>query len=981
MSFHRLSFHRLFKTFLAAAVVAGASISAGPAFGLDRDVAYVRALESHGFGDVAVNYLESLDKNNAVSPALREVFDLEMSKSLRAEAQNPPDPAQRGALLARSQKYLDQFVKNNPNHPEALQAQVSSAEMMFDHAQETIGDAKAIKDKTERIAVLTQARGELAQVKSILQPAVEQLIARLKKLGPRPTVIFERHPALKNPKDFTRKEKEQEAKRQEMEFDMIRTSGELALVDYFTAQTLTEPTDDAKRKVALSSALKSLDTYYQMHRSDDPITQLGRSGFIGALVAHTWSGKAAEELGDPKMAEAIYEEVLESFPDPPDPKNKRDEKTGLETILARAKYYSLQLIANDPKRQKEFLQQAQDFINDYKRTFRGEWGYQATEFELVKRLVASTEKEADAKKKAETIKQAIVMLKDMASVRSEFQIDATKMLQGLASGANPTSVDEALVLIRIAITNKNWEQAEALCRTALDMLSKKTRKEPKDVELAGQIQDTLAQCQIQPIFKEFQDNKDKPFDAEKYLKWEEAGLKAAQDNKKSVIAPKAAAFAVFCAAVLYGKARDDAQRAATPAAKKAAADEKAEAAKRLQDAADFTITTFPNNPEADEARLSLGKAKWSDGNIAEAITTFESINPKSEKYPEALRLAGGLRVGQFEAEIKKKPAEQDKNLIEKYRGEAIKSLTESLKEQIAILKPGDAIPPDLIKTQLLLAQVHMEVKDYAEAVKVLQPLVNAAYAAQGKTELDDTMLKIFSAAVRAYMAMDDYKKAGAAGGMLIDLGPDDAKVNVVLVDFVRRLDIELKELRDKLDKLADASPQETEALRSRISSIKDMMGKMVGKLADRKQLNAKSMIYLGTLFSDIDDFDDAEKQYSGLLARADSDADFKKEAAPSFLWVRGQVVDLKGKRGDLAGATEEIAKLRQEKPNNLDFMRVEAQLWQEWRKKTRRATTRPSGNGPKSAAACSDKRPRSRPTTTPSTMRPSACSCKPTNSH
>jgi hypothetical protein len=180
------------------------------------------------------------------------------------------------------------------------------------------------------------------------------------------------------------------------------------------------------------------------------------------------------------------------------------------------------------------------------------------------------------------------------------------------------------------------------------------------------------------------------------------------------------------------------------------------------------------------------------------------------------------------------------------------------------------------------------------------------------------------------MAMDDFQKAGAAGNVLIDLGPDDRNVNVVLVDFVRRLDIELKELRDKLDKLADASPQETEALRSRVSSIKGMMGKMVNKLADRKQLSAKSMIYLGTLFGDIDDYDGAEKQYTALLARADSDEDFKKEAAPSFLWVRGQVVDLMGKRGNLEGATAEIAKLRQEKPNNLDFMRVEAQLWQEW---------------------------------------------------
>jgi len=145
---------------------------------------------------------------------------------------------------------------------------------------------------------------------------------------------------------------------------------------------------------------------------------------------------------------------------------------------------------------------------------------------------------------------------------------------------------------------------------------------------------------------------------------------------------------------------------------------------------------------------------------------------------------------------------------------------------------------------------------------------------------------------------------------------------VVLVDFVRRLDVELKELRDKLDKLADASPKETEALRSRILSIKDMMGKMVTKLAARKELTSKSMVYLGTLFTDVDDFDGAEKQYETVRDMPDVDPTLK-------LWVGGQLVDLLGKKGELDKATEVIAKLRAEKPNNLDLMKVEAQLWQE----------------------------------------------------
>ncbi|HEX3998884.1 MAG TPA: tetratricopeptide repeat protein [Pirellulales bacterium] len=926
------------------------AIPAARAFALDRDLAYLHALESpsrgHGdvYGDVAVNYLETMEKTGTLSPALHEVFDLEMSKALRAEAQNPPDPSQRGALLSRSQKYLDEFVKNNPNHPEALQAQITSAEMLFDHAQETIAAARNNSDKAEREAALLQARNELAQVKAILQPSVEKLLEQLKALGPRPTRILNRQVVLKDRAFMTHKEKEQEAKRVDLDFDLIRTSGELAIVDYYRAQTFDpSPTSKqaAERKLALSTSAKSLDAYYQLHRGDDPISQLGRSGFIGALNAHTWYGKAVDELGASDQAKDIYDEVLENFPDTKDANTGRPalpssvEKNGLEPVLARAKYFALQLLVRNPKSQKEYQEEAEEFINNpvYKKLFFGEWGYEAASFDLANWLLTTSEKETNTKDKAAEIKEALALLKDVSTVRSEFQDAAAQKRLKFARGVNPTNVDDALEFFKLAFKDKDWEKAEALLQTALDLLKKDTkRKEPEIKALQGQIQDWLAECRLQPIREDFIKSRE-PFKPEKYQAWLEAAQKVAQESKTSVIAPQAASMADYCAAVLYGKTRNDEQQARTAAAKKSAAEAKTAAYKQFQDLTDFITASFPNSPEADEARLSLGKAKWLDGNVAEAITTFQSITPKSEKYPEAMRLLGELGVEQFQTELKKPADKQNPQLTEKYRLDAIKALTESVKEQLSLLKPNDPIPSDLIKSELLLGQVHMEGKEYAEAVKVLQPLIDSAYAAKGSAGLDETMLKIFSSAVRAYMAMDDFQKAGKAGNVLIDLGPDRREVNVVLVDFVRRLDIELKELREKLDKLADASPAETEALRNRISAIKDMLGTMVGKLASRKELGAKSMIYLGTLYSDVDDYDDAEKQYKALLARADSDPDFKQEAAPSFLWVRGQLVDLLGKRGKLDEATAEIAKLRKERPNNLDFMVVEAKLWQEWGQK------------------------------------------------
>ncbi len=914
------------RTLLLHAVACGLTlVVSSRSLATDRDLEYLHSLQGREFGDVAVSYLESLSKTGDMSPAVHDVFDLEMSKSLRAEAQNVADPAQRSVLIARSQKFLESFVRNNPNHPEALQAQIASAEILFEQARSTIADEQSVKDDSEKDAALLQARNELAQAKNILKPSVDKLITRFRALGPPPTRRIKGHAVLKDHESMTHKEREQEAQRQELQFDLIRASGELALLDYYRAQTYGNSDDDAvARRSALNASAKLLDAYYQVHRNDTPLTELGRSGFIGASVAHTWYAKTLEELGDRTEAKAVLDEVLGNFPDPPNPKKLKDERTGLEPILARAKFYSLELLekSSDAAHQKQFIDEAKDFIDNYAPLFRTEWGYQATALQLAKHLINSVKSEPAGKQKTADNKEAVAILKEMSSVPSEFQSQAAELLQQIDVGVNPTNIDEARGFIRIAMEEKKWDQAAALCRSAIDLLNKQPKRDANYLDLIGKLQDTIAQCQIQPIFEDFSKNRE-PFNQEKYEAWLVAGEKAAEANKKSMIAPRAGAFAVYCATVLYGKAHSDSDEARTVADQKRAAAEIAQASAQMKETTDFVLSNFPSSPEADEARISLAREKMMNGDIAGAIADFESIDPKSERYPEALRVAGELHVEQLQSELKKPADKQDKSLVEKYRQQAVAALGLSSKEKMSLMHTGDAIPPELIKSQLLLAQIYLGGNQYSQAVKVLQPLIDAAYAAKSQTALDDTMLKIFSAAVRAYMALDDFKRAGQAGTVLIDLGPDKREVNGVLIDFVRRLDIELKGLRDQLDKLGDSDPTETQSLRGRIASVKQMMSTMVAKLADRKDLDPKSMVYLGILFTDIDDFESAKQQYQKVSGSPGIDERLK-------LWVGGQLVDILGKEGQLDKATAEIAKLRQQKPNNLDFMKVEAQLFQEW---------------------------------------------------
>ena len=69
-------------------------------------------------------------------------------------------------------------------------------------------------------------------------------------------------------------------------------------------------------------------------------------------------------------------------------------------------------------------------------------------------------------------------------------------------------------------------------------------------------------------------------------------------------------------------------------------DKKPAALEKLTKLAEFTEKNWPDRPEADDARMARGQAKLVVGQVREAIDIFERVNPKSERYPLAMYLAG-----------------------------------------------------------------------------------------------------------------------------------------------------------------------------------------------------------------------------------------------------------------------------------------------------------------------------------------------------
>jgi hypothetical protein len=912
------------RGFWLVVAVVGVVVFGGSVRAEDRDLAFVHALDTRGYGDVAIEYLDTLAKRPDLPANVRDLLDLEMSKAIRVQAQNTNDAAERVRMLTKSQSLLEKFARTKPNHPEAVQAQLSSAEMILDEGKQSWAESRELKDPKEVTAKLLAARKTFEQAQPIFKQVSDKLAARLTSI-----VI----PLHRTGAAVSKKDRDLMVEKSRVDNDLIRAHGEEALIDYYVAQTYPDAADAAKRKTYLTKAAKSLDDIYQAHRGDDPTFQSGHA----ALVSHLWYGKTVEELGDPKLANDVYDEVLENMPEVKD--SLKEGINGTEDILSQAKHFSLLLMEKDPTKKKEYLGEARAFLKDYQKNFHQEWGYQAISFELAKNLLAAAEKETKPSEKAQLTKEALGLLNAMASVRSEFQGPAIKLRQEnlkLTKGIEPKTVDEAMALIGLDMEAKNWTAAAADCDKAIELMGAK-----RDPALLSKILETKANCQLRPIYDDFVKNREN-FNAKKFVEWADGFAQVAHDNKKTEVAAESSSLAVYCASILYFKALDASNtaqakrggdKAANEAAAKTALADKEAAAKRLQDDADFTIASFAGSAEADEARLSLARVKLYEGKIQESLDAFEAIDPNSKKYPEALQSSGKIRYKRYIDEMKKPEAQRNQKQLTEDRTKALKHFADSVALQAAAMKKGEPIPPSLIETKLLLAQIHLEAKEYKEAVDLLQPLVDAINAAHPK-QLDDVMLQIFGATVKAYLGLDDFQKAGAAGGVLIDLGPDELRINGTLIEFVRRLDIERKQIQDKLNTLPDdAPPKQAEALRSRLASIKDMMAKMLAKLADRTQLSARSMIYIGSLFSAVDDFDSAEKQFKALQAKAAADAEFKKEAGKSLTWVRTQLIDLLRKKDKYAEAADQVHQLSQEFPTNLDAMIEEAQILQAWAEK------------------------------------------------
>ncbi len=831
---------------------------------------FLQGLRERQHGELAIHYLNMIKDRPDLPEDLKVAFDLEMARSLQIAAIRTPNTDLQAKYVLDAQAALDKFLKEHADHPEAGSAQMTSGEISLFRAQNVL--KVAMRDKTKRDTLLPEARKLLEEARPKFVKSAELFKVRVDEVRAENTG---------KKKTLSKRAARAAAEATNMWYD---ARFKVATVDYNIGLSYPEP-KDPKRKDFLAKAAKGFDGIYQENRS-------GRTG----VYAHMWEGRSREEMEDFVTAMDIYDEVMSASPD-----KSVNLKTEAQWIAMfnEVNRYRLMLLGR-MKQYDKLIDDAKLWLsqNEAKKKTSG---YQGIKLELAKGLLeyAKTAKGADAE---EAVKFAKKYLGEIKEIPSEFKNEAIR-LQRFQGGGNEelTSFDEAIAVGDAAAkaageaatpaeAKTNWVEAEKAYTKAIELSAD---VKDKDRVLGTRFWLAYAQLYVGKA-------------PEAYT----TALTLAKDNPTYAKAPAAAALAVSTAMSLYGQTRDNA------------------ALEKINEASEFLLQKFPQHAEADDARIARGKLKLLQGGPEEAIKVFMSVNTISDRYPTALQLSGQTHWLQY-VDGKKKADASKADATQSHRAQAIELLAKSLDVAVKSKSAGSPQMQQTIhETQLLLAEIRLEEEKPAEALPLLQPLVDDLKA-KPAGPLDKASLRILIAALQTYSALSDSPKAIEVGQLLLANGEDHPQVNGVLMQYARIIRNDWKRTEGELF-AANESKDEGRINNAKLAQTAghEAMIKLVDEMSKRKNFDLAGMVFLAESDSELGRSDKSREQFQAILDRAAADPAFAKQAAKAMIRIRSQFIGLLRADGKYEEALKQAEALLKEQPNALEPMMEKGNILQ-----------------------------------------------------
>jgi cellulose synthase operon protein C len=905
----RISTMRILRSIIA--IVIGCSIAAPTVHAEEPYEAFIQGLRERQYYDYVILYLDSIAQDPNASAEIKELVPFEKATTLQMQARSTGilNPETQAKQLEEAMAYLDQFVKNSPQHPRAGEANSRRAAILLAKARVEVWQSKSPGNKDTRTEFQNKARALVLKAREIFSTAMTQHKA-----------TWETFPAfvdrIEEPQQF--------AARAKAEQRYIQAQLDIAMCTYEESQSYDRTSAEFGTK--MRDAAKEYEEIHSKYRSQ-----------VAGLYARTWQGKCFEEQDDIQRALGLYKELL-----------AHPGKSAVMTNL-QDQVMQFRLICLNHEQRKDYqlvIQEADSWVaaargrKKYSQIALGiRWEQARAQLSVADDRALDEDNRnrylSKALKTVQLIKRFPGQYKDLA-IFKEREINI--LLKGAGAAEEPKTFDEAFGLAQEMVTKKTkavktavsaakakGDKAEIekasdiylihidnsvnLLKTALRLADENTPV--TDVNLARYY---LAYMYYLGKDKHYEGAILAEFVAQNYAK----------DN------PVQAQEAALMALALYSNAFNENQR------EKRKVDQTLDVT-LMGDVANFLIGNWPASDRATEAKFNMGKVENILKNYETSADWYSKVPEVSAKYTEAQTNAGQAYWAAYIGASQPNAQNPGQEKLDEWKTNAEHHLRLGIDKVTKSMPPKP--PAELTAAKVSLVQILVANSKYKEAIAVIndQPfsVADAIQVADeskrpakgGVTSVEFASL-VYQLLLRCYIGDQQRDKARETMKDLEKIGGADA---AQMTERYKQLGEQLKQELDRLQEL-----NQTEQLAAVRSSFEAFLKDM----SEREEQSAGSLTWIGETYFGLaqsssqdaaaagEYFNSASTAYQMIIDRAKDDVEFMP--AKQITTVKLRLVNCRRFQGKYEEAETLVKQVAKAKPNNLDVQFEAALNYQTW---------------------------------------------------
>ncbi len=869
---------------------------------------FVQGLRQRGYYDYAILYLDQIGAAPNTPADIKQVIPYQKAMTLQESSKSIRSPEKQLEQLNMALAYLEEFVKANPNHPSAADANSDRATIMLNKGQAENQQAKSPSNQGSKRDFQNRARELVTKAREVFQTAFDQHEANFKKFG----AFIDQQ-----------KDPDQYAARAKVEQNLITSSLNLAMCTYEEAQT--HDAGSAEFKALLNKAAEEFEKMHQKYRSQ-----------VGGLYARAWQGKCYEEQKDLQKALGIYNELLDHPGD----------NAALSQLKTQTLYFKLICLNSKDRHDHQLVVDlAEEWLKKHQSEARTRLGLSIQWEQALAYEALGDNRELIKQDQERFWKQARAAAQLIQKYPSEYKDVATSMVQRLSvklgsKDKAPDKFDDAFGLARLSFSAaqdiqkeiddavKTKRSAEEIAKLKLDRVNE-LNDAAKNFELALNLakpsddKKSILTARLFYAYVNFWQRKN--YEAAVLAQY--VARTADKDDGTTGLDAAYIAMAAFVQAYNDNKAPNE---------------EKAEDMRLIIKASNLIAERWPSSDKANDAYMMLGR--MNQKNPAEAATWFSKVPESDPKYAEAQLAAGqAYWTAYLNANRKSAIDKQTPEQLAKWLQVAQDHLRRGITKLAATLPKEGAAPGELIAAKMSLSQIMISLGKDAEALKLLlddpQSVVKAVTVPDEskRPEAGVTSRKFatetFKLILRAYIGTGNLEKArstmtslekiAAAGGA--DGGAEVTELYVSLG----------KLLRDELERFrANGETERFEKLMTSFETfLNDMASRKEGQTFGTLSWIGETYFALGeTITNDAAKangfFEKAGNAFAEILSKSKEDQNFAQPGQLSGVKLR-QVVVFRLKK-EFPQAETLINELLKENANNLKIQVAAAEMYQDW---------------------------------------------------